>query len=829
VVLLTNVPDATQAALVGQKVLLLLKAPFRVGEREIFVNGSMGIAMYPEDGTDFDSLLKNADAALYRAKKEGRDNCQLYTKSLHTAAMERLEMEGGLRRALERGELFLEYQPALDLKGNHVHGVEALMRWRHPVRGVLPPGEFLPLAESSSLILPMGWWALATACRQAKAWQELGHPDLTVAVNIAARQFHDRSFLRRVTDVLAETGLRASCLELEITETQAMQDAETTSRVLTQISELGVRISIDDFGTGYSSLSYLTRLPIHSLKVDQSFVQGIAKGADSAAITTAIIGLAHTLRLSVQAEGVETREQLEILGQQACDRIQGYFYSRPLSVAECGAFLWEHRVPSAEPLSRSPIPVAPTGDRSAAGTPRSIVVVDDSADAREVIEIILTKAGYRVIATGDPQRALELVRQSRPDLVLCDIAMPGMDGHEVVRSLQADPVTAHFPVVFLTGRHELKERVRAFRFGVVDYLTKPITPDVLEEKIARILSTIDRRKGAVEASGGDSAQNLVVEVQRAGRTGLLTVRGDGAHARILLRAGAVVDRTGEVSTPIRAHFEEIDPRQEHIVTSDPDAFLSAGLPPTFERIPPGLREVLIADNNPLFRGFLRSVLEARGFLVHDASNGEQALRMALRRPPQIALLDMRMEGLDGFEIRRLLRAHRATRNVPVVFLSGCQAYDEQQRTTTLASSDPLVSMSSSVQEILSRMQILMERYEQAGAAARGGAGMEGPIEVLGAPGLLQMCHQGCLTGALAATHEAGTIRMTFDKGRLATARSEEAQGREAVIQFLAWTEGRFAFEPGATAEGEPIAEATDFLILEACRILDEKSATRVEV
>jgi DNA-binding response OmpR family regulator len=201
--------------------------------------------------------------------------------------------------------------------------------------------------------------------------------------------------------------------------------------------------------------------------------------------------------------------------------------------------------------------------------------------------------------------------------------------------------------------------------------------------------------------------------------------------------------------------------------------------------------------------------------------------MALRRPPQIALLDVRMEGLDGFEIRRRLRAHRATRNVPVVFLSGCQAYDEHP-TVREGAPDPLVSMGSSVQEILSRMKLLMGRYAQVGAVASGGAGMQGPIEVLGAPGLLQMCHQGGLSGALEATHEAGTIRMTFDKGRLATASSAEARGRDAVIQFLAWTEGRFAFQPGETAEGEPISEATDFLILEACRILDEKSATRME-
>jgi diguanylate cyclase (GGDEF)-like protein/PAS domain S-box-containing protein len=816
VVLLTHIADASQAAVVGQKILTLLKAPVRVGERELFVNGSLGIAMYPEDGADFDSLLKNADAALYRAKKEGRDNCQLYTLSLHTAAMARLEMEGGLHRALERRELFLEYQPTLDLTSDRVYGLEALLRWRHPVHGVLPPADFLPLAESSSLIVPMGSWVLATACRQARAWQKLGHPDLTVAVNIAARQFQDPSFFRRVTNVLAETGLRASCLELEMTETQAMQDPETTLRVLTDLSALGVRISVDDFGTGYSSLSYLTRLPIHALKVDKSFVDAIATGPGEAAIATSIIRLAHTLNLTVQAEGVETREQFDVLSRQACDRIQGFFYSRPLGPADCEAFLLQHGKPSPErvpPTVLVPKPSASPGRTAAAASDRrSIVMVEDSDDARAAFSIILTEAGYRVIATGDPRRAVDLVRQHAPDLVLCDTAMSAMGGYDVVRALQADTATARFPVVFFAARQEVAGRLPSFRFGVVDYLTKPVTPDVLKEKIARVLSTVDGRKGSLDVSGGDSAQELVEEVQRVGRTGLLTVRDDRAQSRLLLRAGAVVHRTGEVAAPTRARFEEIDPRLEQIVTSDPDARLGRTPPPTFDDIPRGLREVLIADSSADFRALLRTALEARGFLVHDRDDGERALRMAFCRPPQIALLDVRMEGLDGFEIRRRLRAHRATQNIPIVFLSGCQS----------------VSPESAIPEVLSRMHLLMARYAQAAAAGPGGVGMKGAIEIIGAADLLQMCHLCRLTGALEATHGAVTIRMTFETGRLAAATSEDAQGRDAVLQFLSWTEGRFAFQPRGNTECASISEPTDLLILESCRLLDEASATTIE-
>jgi diguanylate cyclase (GGDEF)-like protein/PAS domain S-box-containing protein len=825
VVLLTQIADATQAALIGQKILALLKAPVLVGERELFVNGSMGIAMYPEDGTDSESLLKNADAALYRAKERGRDNCQLYTLSLHTAAMTRLDMEGGLRRALERDELFLEYQPALDLVSDQVHGVEALLRWRHPVHGVLPPADFLPLAESSSVIVPMGWWVLVTACSQVRAWQQLGHPDLTVAVNIAARQFYDPGFVRHVTDVLAESGLRASCLELELTETQAMQNPEATARILTELSQLGVRISIDDFGTGYSSLSYLKRLPIHALKVDKSFVEGIATAAGDAAIATAIIRLAHTLNLSVQAEGVETSEQLEVLSQQACDRIQGFLYSKPLGIAACEAFLIRHRAPSAELAHfTAPQPASyPRGSRGPRARERHcIVMIEDSDEMRELFQVILTEAGYCVIGTGDPRRSLELVREHQPDLVLCDIAMPDMDGHDVVRALQADAGTAHVPVVFLTGRHELTERVRAFRFGVVDYLTKPIKPAVLTEKVARILSGIDQRRGAVQASGGDAALQLVAEVQHAGQKELPAVWGDDARRHLMLRPAAVLSPAGKLTVPIRADFGKLDWRPTQAVTNDPDAFLGAGLAPTFEAIQPGLREVLIAESDPLFRGFLRSVLEARGFLVHDAATGAEALRMALRHPPQIALLDVRMEGLDGFEICRRLRAHLATGNIPVVFLSGCQAYDERQRGMDAGWSQS-VSIGSSVQDILCRMELLMKRYAQAGGPGPGGGGMNGAIEAIGAPGLLQMCHLGALTGALQATQEGRTVSMTFEIGRLATAGSNDAQGRDAVIQFLAWTTGRFTFQPGATAEGAPISEPMYFLILEACRILEEES------
>ena len=451
-------------------------------------------------------------------------------------------------------------------------------------------------------------------------------------------------------------------------------------------------------------------------------------------------------------------------------------------------------------------------------TGRSVVMIDDSDDLRDAMEAILAQAGYRVTATGDPRQALDLVREHQPDFVLCDIAMPGMDGHEVVRALQADPVTARVPVVFLTARHEFTERVRAFRFGVVCYLTKPIAPEVLIEKIARILGILDQRRGAVEASSGDLAQELVVELQSGRRTGLLTMAGDGAQSRIVLRSGAVVDKTGEVASPVQAHFEEIDPLREQIVTSNPTSSPSEGPPSAFDDILPGLREALIADPDPQFRAFLRSLLEARGFQVQDASRGEEALRMALERPPQITVVDARMEGLDGFELCRRLRAHRATQNLPVLFLSGCQAL-------SMAPGVEPATLAPLAQEILHRIQLLMRRYALAASASEGGS-MEGAVEVLGPAGLLLVCQRAELSGTLEARRPAETLRMRFEKGALVDAASNEEQGRAAVFQFVAWERGRFTFQQGATSAGETIKERTDLLILEACRKFDEQAALK---
>jgi diguanylate cyclase (GGDEF)-like protein/PAS domain S-box-containing protein len=340
--LLPGVGRPLDLAKLAEKILDTLKQPFRIEENELFITASMGVSLYPEDGRDPETLVKNADTAMYRAKDQGRDNYQLYTAAMNATALERLGMETSLRKALAAREIEVHYQPLLDLRSGAVHGVEALLRWRHPERGLISPGEFIPLAEVTGLIIPLGKWVLSTACRQMKEWHDHGHPGLTLSVNLSARQFQQPDLVDQITRVLDETGLAPRALDLEITESNAMQNAEATTQTLRALKTLGVRISIDDFGIGYSSLSYLKRLPIDTLKIDQSFVRDITTDPDDAAIVTAVIAMAHTLKLAVVAEGVEEEEQLAFLNTKECDRMQGFFFSRPLPPDECEKLLRRH-------------------------------------------------------------------------------------------------------------------------------------------------------------------------------------------------------------------------------------------------------------------------------------------------------------------------------------------------------------------------------------------------------------------------------------------------------------------------------------------------------
>jgi len=322
-----------------QRIVESFSQPFVVDGRDVFITASVGVALYPQDAKDPETLMKSAELAMYRVKESGRNAYQLYTAEMQTRVTERLALEGMLRRALERGEFSLHYQPQVDLRTNCIFGCEALLRWNQPDLGMIGPGKFIPLAEETGLIVPIGEWIVRTACRQSKTWQNAGLPAVTMAVNISARQFRENTLLQAVAKILDETGLDASQLELEVTESVIMHDTQHVIATLQAFADMGVSLSVDDFGTGYSSLSYLKRFPVDRLKIDQSFVRDVTTDADDAAIAQAVITLGHTMNLRVIAEGVETPEQLAFLRRHQCDEMQGYLFGKPMPADEFAKLL----------------------------------------------------------------------------------------------------------------------------------------------------------------------------------------------------------------------------------------------------------------------------------------------------------------------------------------------------------------------------------------------------------------------------------------------------------------------------------------------------------
>jgi diguanylate cyclase (GGDEF)-like protein/PAS domain S-box-containing protein len=339
VAILDNVASEEDASVVTQKILKLGIEPFTIDGHQLFVTCSIGIAFYPKDGEDDETLLKNADAALYRAKDQGRNNAQFCSAEMNGKALQSLTLANDLRHALKQQEFLLHYQPRVNLCSGEITGMEALVRWQHPEQGLVPPGRFIPAAEDSGLIVPLGTWVLHTACAQNKAWQAAGLKPVCVAVNLSARQFRQQDMVELVSRILQETGLDPVYLELELTESMIMHDADATIATLARLKTIGVKLSIDDFGTGYSSLSYLKRFPIDFLKIDQSFVRDLTTDPDDAAITKTIISMAHDLGHKVIAEGVETEAQKSFLHLHHCDEMQGYLFSKPVPAEQVEVLL----------------------------------------------------------------------------------------------------------------------------------------------------------------------------------------------------------------------------------------------------------------------------------------------------------------------------------------------------------------------------------------------------------------------------------------------------------------------------------------------------------
>lgn len=339
VVLISALENDHAVGNVVMKILEKLCEPYKIDGHEVYTSSSIGISLFPRDGRDAEELLKNADMAMYQAKEAGRNTCHFFSPELNIRATERLLLESTMRRALEREEFFLVYQPQMELSTGHIAGIEALLRWRHPDLGVVPPNNFIPIAEETGLIVPLGEWVLAEACRQTVRWQQEGHPPLRIAVNVSARQFRQKNLGLRVDKILKETGLDPALLELELTESAVMENPEEAILTLRQLKKMGITLSIDDFGTGYSSLSHLKHFPIDRLKIDRSFVKHVTRDYNDATIAEAIIALAHSMKLTVVAEGIEHIEQMEFMHQRHCDTMQGFYLSQPVTAEEFSIFL----------------------------------------------------------------------------------------------------------------------------------------------------------------------------------------------------------------------------------------------------------------------------------------------------------------------------------------------------------------------------------------------------------------------------------------------------------------------------------------------------------
>jgi diguanylate cyclase (GGDEF)-like protein/PAS domain S-box-containing protein len=350
--LLTGLGTAEDAIVVAERILARLRVPRLLAEKEFRVSTSIGITVFPRDGASAEDLLRSADTAMYRAKERGRDNYQFYTPSMEAGLLDRLSMENDLRRAIEREEMLVYYQPVMDIASGRIVGSEALLRWQHPDRGIVSPEEFIPLAEESGMITEIGEWVLRAACLQNKAWQRPGSEPLWVTVNVSARQLEREGLVLTVLKILRETGLPPQCLRLEITEGAMMKNVQFIIAMLEDLRDMGVGIAVDDFGTGYSSLSYLKRFPISTIKIDRSFVRDIVTDANDAAIVTTVITMAHNLHLKVVAEGVETEDQLEFLRRNGCDEFQGYLISQPVTAAE-----FEKMLPEGKPQRAKIIPM----------------------------------------------------------------------------------------------------------------------------------------------------------------------------------------------------------------------------------------------------------------------------------------------------------------------------------------------------------------------------------------------------------------------------------------------------------------------------------------
>ncbi|MEN6587053.1 MAG: EAL domain-containing protein [Sulfuricella sp.] len=478
-VLVGEVAEEEDAAFLARRIMLTLSQPFLIEGRDLSLHAGVGISVLPKDGWNSEILLNNAMVAMYRTKATGGNNFLFYSVEMNAHSLERLNMESELRRAVERNELLLFYQPQMSLRNGEIIGMEALLRWQHPLRGLVSPMEFIPLAEETGLIVPIGEWVLRTACAQNLAWQAAGLPAVAVAVNLSARQFEGQDIVALTTQVLHETGLDASYLELELTESAAMGNAEAFIGVTEALKGLGVTLSIDDFGTGYSSLSYLKRFALDRLIIDQSFVRDIVQNPDSAAIAVTVIALAHGLGLSVIAEGVETEAQLNFLRTRGCDEMQGFYFSRPLPAAEFEQLLRERRILALPAADELPY----------------LLLVDDEPHILSALKRQMRREGYQILTATSAQEGLELLATHQVAVVMSDQRMPHVTGAEFLakaRVMYPDTVR-----IILSGYTELKTLTEVVNRGeIYKFLEKPWDEAALRETLRDAFRHYEERRSA---------------------------------------------------------------------------------------------------------------------------------------------------------------------------------------------------------------------------------------------------------------------------------------------------------------------------------------------
>ncbi|MBR8256349.1 EAL domain-containing protein [Burkholderia ambifaria] len=424
VVMLVNLATQADADVIARKILDTFIEPFTLDEHDLHVTTSVGVSLCPTDGANAETLLKTADAALYAAKEHGRNCYRFYTRELGARVEEQTILENALHQAVANHELELYYQPKVDLKTGQISGVEALIRWRRPGIGVIPPDRFIPIAEDCGLILPIGEWVLRTACMQAVAWRRDGHPPIRIAVNLSARQFRQQDVAAMVRTTLEETGLAPDSLELELTESVLMQDCDAIAHTLRELKALGVVLSLDDFGTGYSSLSYLKDLPIDVVKIDRSFLDDVTTSAEGASLTRSIIAMAESLHMETVAEGVETEAQLSFLNRHRCHAMQGYYFSHPVTGDEIADML-------------SAGSELPEHCRQRELLHRTLLLVDDDREVLRRLRRALGRDGYEILDTTDPDEALVLLAQHRVGVIVSDFRMPSLSGIDLLQRVKA--------------------------------------------------------------------------------------------------------------------------------------------------------------------------------------------------------------------------------------------------------------------------------------------------------------------------------------------------------------------------------------------------------